>query len=110
FNVLGLDQASARDLPDIQDVNGDARRLDELASGEIYINASAADELEVKPGESILLITRGRQTTLRVKAIVKDRRLAGAGGVSIRREGGVLSLSAVQDLLGAPGKLTFIGV
>ncbi|HLF72195.1 MAG TPA: FtsX-like permease family protein, partial [Dehalococcoidia bacterium] len=110
FNLVGLDPARARDLPDIEEVGGGRVDLGDLASGEIYIDESAADELNVKKGETILLIARSQQRAFRVRAIVEDRWLAGAGGFSVRREGGVLPLAQVQEIFGTQDRLTFIAI
>src|SRR3990170_3223064 len=110
FTVLGLDPERSRDLPDIEDVRGGRLRLDDLAAGEIYVNESAAEELNVRAGDAITIITRGSRSEFRVKAVVEDRRLAGSGGISVRREGGVLPLATAQELFGSPGRLTLIAV
>jgi putative ABC transport system permease protein len=109
FNVLGLDANRSRELPDIRDIDsGRELRVADLAAGEIYVNESAAEELNVDAGDSIILITRGKETPFRVKAVVEDRRLAGSAGISVRRQGGVLPLEAAQALFEAPGRLTQI--
>lgn len=110
FNVLGLDPAAAADLNDIIDVNGGRLHVTDLGANEIFINKSAADELNLKEGDTLTLITFGKQTTWRVKAIVENKRLAGAGGISVRKEGGVLPLSAAQTLFNAPDQLTMLAV
>ncbi|HEY4684768.1 MAG TPA: FtsX-like permease family protein [Dehalococcoidia bacterium] len=110
FTVLGLDPERSRELPDIEDVRGGRLRLDDLAAGEIYVNESAAEELNVRAGDAITIITRGSRSEFRVKAVVEDRRLAGSGGISARREGGVLPLATAQELFGSPGRLTLIAV
>jgi putative ABC transport system permease protein len=111
FNVLGLDPNRSRDLPDIRDIDsGRELRVIDLAAGEIYVNESAAEELNVDAGDSIILITRGKETPFRVKAVVEDRRLAGSAGISVRRQGGVVPLETAQALFEAPGRLTQIFV
>ncbi|HLF76774.1 MAG TPA: FtsX-like permease family protein [Dehalococcoidia bacterium] len=110
FNVVGLDPAAASGLPDIESLGGQRLALDQLASGELYVNESAADELAVKAGDSIAVIVGEKTTNFRIREVVKDRRLAGAGGISVRREGAVMSLGAAQALFNAPGQLTMIAV
>ncbi len=111
FNVLGLDPRAARGLPDIVDTAGGARlEVAGLGRGEIYVDRSAAEALDLRAGDPLTLIAFGRPTTLRVKAIVENKRLAGAGGISVRREGGVMPLAAVQEIFEAPGELTMVAV
>lgn len=110
FTVLGLEPAAARALPDIQAVGGGRLSLDDLAPGEIYVNESAAEELNVAAGDTILVVARGKSSQFRVRAVVEDRRLAGAGGISAGRQGGVLPLVAAQALFQAPGRLTMVAV
>ncbi|MPZ48814.1 MAG: FtsX-like permease family protein [Dehalococcoidia bacterium] len=110
FNVLGLDPGEADGLPDIESTGGARLRLTDLAGGELYLNDSAADELDLAAGDTVQVIIGEQSTSFRVKEIVKDRRLAGAGGISVRREGAVMPLAAAQELFGAPGQLTMIAV
>ncbi len=110
FTVVGLDPEGSRDLPDIETLGGSRLRVADLRPNEIYIDETAADELQTRVGESITLSVYGQPRQFLVKAIVQDRRLAGAGGVSGRRAGGVLPLAEAQRLFGAEGQLTHIGI
>jgi putative ABC transport system permease protein len=110
FTIVGLDPERARGLPDIESVGGTRLELADLAPGEIYINRSAAEELDIAAGDTIHIFALGQEHSFRVREIIRDRRLAGAGGVSMRREGGVLPLETVQGLFAAQGRLTGIAV
>jgi putative ABC transport system permease protein len=110
FNIVGLDPARASDLPDIESLDGRRLALTSLAAGELYVNESAADELDAGTGDTIQVIAGSRTLDYRIKEVVKDRRLAGAGGLSVRREGAVMPLAAAQDLFQAPGQLTMVAV
>ncbi len=110
FNVLGLDPTAAKGLPDIESSSGQKLTLDQLGANELYVNEAAADEMDAKAGDTISINVGDKPTPFRVKAIVKDRRLAGAGGISVLREGGVMPLAAAQALFNAPGQLTMIAV
>ena len=108
FNLLGLDPGSIGDLPDLQEVGGGRLSLADLGPNEIYLNRSAAEELNLGAGDPVTLYTQNVSQVLRVRAVVEDRRLAGAAGISVRREGGVMQLERVQQFFGQPGRLTQI--
>lgn len=110
FTIVGLDPVRAAGLPDIESISGERLSVTDLAPGELYVNRSAAEELDVRAGDSIQVFTGGEPRTYRVRDIVEDRRLAGAGGISVRREGGVMPLAEAQSLFGAEGRLTAIAV
>ncbi len=110
FNVVGLDLSSANGLPDIQTKSGQRLALDQLGPNELYLNEAAADELDAEAGDTVTLVVSAQPIKFKIREVVQDRRLAGAGGVSVRREGGVMSLQAAQALFNAPGQLTMIAV
>ncbi|HWO72121.1 MAG TPA: ABC transporter permease, partial [Dehalococcoidia bacterium] len=110
FNVLGLDPAKMRNIPDIRGLDGTRYSLDELGPGEIFLDESAAEELDVEAGDTIVVYALGRENRFRIKAVVEDKRLAGAGGISVRREGGVVPLEVARQLFDAPGQLTMLVV
>ncbi len=111
FTVSGVDPDRSKNLPDVVDIkSGDHLKVQDLAAGEIYLTRSGAEDLNVKAGETIVLNAFGKTQSFKVKAIVQDKRLAGSGGISVRREGGVLPIQAAQDFFGAPGRLTAIAI
>jgi putative ABC transport system permease protein len=111
FTLTGLDPVAARDVRDIVDVNsGKSLSLADLAPGEMYITQSGAEDINVKPGDRVQVNALGKSTTFKVRAVVKDRRLAGAGGISVRLEGGVVPLDVAQSVFGASGRLTNIAI
>jgi len=110
FNVVGLEPQAAADLPDIRVAGGGRAQVSGLAANEIYINESAAEELDAQAGDTISLFTRANSRDFVVKAVVKDARLAGSVGISTRREGGVLPLTTAQQFFGATGQLTMVAI
>jgi putative ABC transport system permease protein len=110
FTIVGLDPRAASGLPDVEALDGRRLEVSDLGPGEMYVNRSAAEELDVGAGDRIQVFALGRTFEFRVREVIQDRRLAGAGGVSIRREGGLLPLSVAQELFQAPGQLTGIAV
>jgi putative ABC transport system permease protein len=110
FNIVGLDPSFTSGLDDIQTLDGRVLRLDDLGTNELYLNESAADDLNAEAGSVIRVTVGDRDTSFTVKEVVKDRRFAGAGGISVRREGAVMPLAAAQSLFGAPGRVTMVMV
>ncbi len=106
FNLLGLDPQGAANLSDIKLVNGGVVHVTDLAPDEFYITQSGADDLDVKTGDSITLFTGKASQVFKVKGIVEDKRLAGAGGVSTGRSGAVVPLSVAQSFFSQPNNIT----
>jgi putative ABC transport system permease protein len=110
FSIAGLDPARSRDLPDLETLGGEQVEVSGLGPGEIYVNESAAEELDIAAGDALTLYALGEGTDFRVKEVVKDRRLAGSDSFGGRREGGVVPLAVAQEMFGAPGQVTMIAV
>lgn len=77
--------------------------LSDLAAGEVLVNTSLADRLDVSPGDELLLI-KGRPTPVIVAAVVPDGELAGSGPALIQ------PLASVQELFGQPEMITALMV
>ncbi|HWC29522.1 MAG TPA: FtsX-like permease family protein, partial [Dehalococcoidia bacterium] len=110
FNVVGLDPQAAAGLPDLREAGGDRVEVADLGPSEIYVNESAAEELDAEAGDTITLFTNANSRDFTIKAIVKDARLAGSVGISTRREGGVLPLNGAQQFFNATGQLTMVAI
>ncbi len=109
FTLQGLDPAVDA-LPDLHNIDGGNVKVADLGEGELYLNRSAADDLDLGVGDTVTLYTGDKQQDFTVAAIVEDRRLSGSVGISTQREGGVVPLSVAQDFFGAPGKITLVAV
>ncbi len=110
FTLIGLDAAAARNLPDLKALGSGRVGVGELGAGEIYLNRSAAEDLNLAAGDSVTLFTEATTTVFVVRAVIEDGRLAGSVGISTQREGGVAPLTVAQSFFGAEGKLTMIAV
>lgn len=110
FNIVGLHPAFTGELRDIQALDGRVLSVSDLAQDELYLNESAAKDLNAEAGDTVLVSVGERTVPFRVKEVVKDRRFGGAGGISVRREGAVVPLSVAQELFGAPGRVTMVMV
>jgi len=107
--LTGVDSAHLAGFEtDIATVSGDPAPLDALAPDEVYANKAAADKLDIQQGDALQVYVGGKPHTLTVRAIVKNRVLAGsAGGVAY---GLVTTLSRAQDLLNRTGQVDYIAV
>src|SRR5207248_4467600 len=63
FFVIGLDPQASASLPDIETTSGRRATVAELGPGEAYIDESAADDLNLHPGDSVQIIAFGKTTT-----------------------------------------------
>ena len=110
FTLQGVDPESASGLPDLRNVEGGTVEVADLADGEIYLNESAAEDLNLAAGETLTVFIGEKQQVFTIAAIVEDRRLAGAVGISTQREGGVVPLEVARTFFDAPGELTMVAV
>ena len=53
FTLQGVDPESASGLPDLRNVEGGTVEVADLADGEIYLNESAAEDLNLAAGETL---------------------------------------------------------
>jgi putative ABC transport system permease protein len=90
---------------DLETVSGESVDLDALPEGSIYINESAAEELDARPGDTVTLYTRNQPHEFTIAAVLVDRVLSGAVSID---SGFVLPLDRAQELLGRPGEVDFI--
>jgi hypothetical protein len=85
-------------FPDIIDLDsGDSLSVDDLAEGEVYLNESAADELNAREGDGIQVFIENQPHEFTVKALVEDTGAAGAIDFA-NQEGLVTNLSTAQEL------------
>ena len=86
----------------IQRVGGGTATLGELRSNELYLNAKAADELDARIGDRVLIFAGHRPASLRVRDIV---RYEGAGTSD---SGMLMPLATAQRVLDKPGLIKHI--
>lgn len=90
---------------DLETVSGERADLAALPEGSIFINESAAEELDAREGDIVTLYTQNQPHEFTVAAVLVDRVLSGAVSVD---SGFVLPLNRAQELLGRPGEADFI--
>ena len=110
FNLTGLDEQAAAGLPDLRRVGGGRLKIGDLGPTEIYLNEAAAEELDLAEGDTVSLFTQDVSQDFTVKAIIQNRLLSGSVGISTRRDGGVMPLSAVQEFFHESGQLTMLAI
>ncbi len=77
MHVAALDPASAASFGPVLATGGTPVDLAALGEGEVFLNASAARELDAAPGHELQLFFQGQAVPLRVRDIVQDGGLAG---------------------------------
>ncbi|HXK34825.1 MAG TPA: FtsX-like permease family protein [Dehalococcoidia bacterium] len=90
---------------DLQTVSGESADLTALPEGAIYLNESAADELDARPGDTVTLYAQNQPYEFTIAGVLVDRVLSGALSID---SGFVLPLDRAQELLGRPGEVDFI--
>ena len=94
--LFAADAESQKDFGDIKS-DGKIVSLADLGTGEVYLNADAADELDARAGDSLRILAGQAFILARVKAIVTYE------GGATDDSGLLLSLSEAQRLLDKPG-------
>ena len=106
--LVGVDPAATSGFPDVESVDGEVLDLASLQEGEVFANESAADALDLAPGDTVTLLSGGQPHELRVRAVVKDRLLTGAA--DLIPEGFVLPLADAQRVFGRAAQVDAIVV
>ena len=107
--LVGLDPSRMQGFEsDVETLDGEALSIGALGPDEVYANASAAEKLDIQPGDQIQVFTHGQPHVLTVRDIVEDRVLTGTVLGSPR--GLVLSLARAQELFGRPDEVDLIVV
>ncbi len=94
--LFATDPARMRGFGQIR-ADGRPVSLADLRPGELYLNASGADKLAAKPGDTVQLLSGSSVSAMRVKAIVRYQGGATDGA------GVLMPLSTAQHFLGKPG-------
>ncbi|HLC28546.1 MAG TPA: FtsX-like permease family protein, partial [Dehalococcoidia bacterium] len=105
--LTGVDAARVDAFPDFIDADsGESLSLADLEEGQIFVNKSAADELDARPGHVIDLYVQDEANPFTVRAVVKDRGITGALD-SANPEGIVTTLDDAHQLFGQD-EVTFL--
>jgi putative ABC transport system permease protein len=82
--------------------DGHVQYLNDLAPGEVFINADAADELQARPGDRLRLFAEGDSFAARVGAVV-DYKGTGTDGAAL-----IMPLEAAQTVLHRTGEIRYV--
>ena len=102
--VFGADPAYMEGFGTIRDVDGGTLTMDDLASGELYVNPEARDDLDARPGNEIAVYGPGGEQTFIVKAVVDYD----GGGTTSTEPGVMMRLSDAQTLFQREGQIKHI--
>jgi putative ABC transport system permease protein len=94
----GLDAEALDGFPDVISIStGEELDVASLASDEVFVNESAADQLGLQAGDSVQVIVRNQTHDFRVVDVVEDRVLTGANREDAL-DGMVTRLDTLHDL------------
>src|SRR5215207_3066361 len=82
--------------------DGDVQYLNDLAPGEVFLNADAADDLQARPGDELRLYAEGDSFGARVRAVV-DYKGTGTDGAAL-----IMPLEAAQTVLHRTGEIRYV--
>lgn len=106
--LSGVDASRLSAFPDIVDKSGNPVDVGALADDQILINASMADEIDAKPGDTVDVYYQNQRYPFQVAEIVKDCLLTGSSGYP--KLGLATRLDTLQKLFNRPGEADFIAV
>ena len=105
----GLDAAALEGFPDVISTRtGEVLDVASLGRREAYMNASAADELGVSPGDSVQVWVNNQPHDFTIVDVVEDRVLTGVSSERLN-EGMVTRLDTLHTLFGHD-RLSFIAI
>src|SRR5579885_743206 len=103
FNLVGLDPAVVQKLGGLPAKGGSHAQLSDLGPNEVLINASAADKIDARPGDTIVTLFNNQPHSFTVKGIVNDQVLTGWQDVGNSNNSGiVLPLDVARQVVGQP--------
>jgi putative ABC transport system permease protein len=108
-HVMGIDPATMTGFPDIINLQGEVLDPNSLRDNEVYVNESAADELDVRPGDTVTIYFQNQPFRFTVADVVRDKVATGAIEMGTG-EGMVGRLSALQEIFGRRGVFDFIAI
>jgi putative ABC transport system permease protein len=102
--LLGTTADAARFAP-LRLASGGEVNIDDLRSGEIYLNATGAKELRASAGDRLVVFGPAGSQPYTVRAVIQDKGMGSADGPSA-----VMPLAAAQSLLEKPGLIKHVAV
>ncbi len=102
MTLFATDPAAMRGFGVIRDRSGRTVTLAQLRPGEVFINSKAAEQLDARPGDTVLVLAGHSRVAARVAAIVTY------DGTGTSKSAALLPLGPAQQLLGKPGQVNKI--
>ncbi len=101
YHLVGLDPAVVQKLGGLQAKGGGRVQVSDLGPNDVFINATAADKIDARPGDTIVSLVNNQQHSFTVKAVVNDQMITGWQDVGSSDNGGiVLPLAAARQVVG----------
>ena len=97
--IFAADPARMDGFEPIRKIEGGEATLAELRAGEAYVTEEAADELDVTPGDTVLMYAKSEPVRVRVRDVVH---FSGAGGDG---PAALFALAEAQRLFGREGQV-----
>ncbi len=112
IGLVGIDSPTVAQMGGLPGVDGRRYSPSALGPDEVYVNAHAADALNLGPGAHLTIVTRGQPHTFTVRAVLENELLTGqrGGGPNVPQSGIVMPLDRAQSLLGETGKINVLGI
>lgn len=110
IQFAGLDAESLDGFTDVISARtGEQLDVGSLGAGEVFMNESAADELDTAAADTIQVFVFGQSFEFTVVDIVEDRFITGVGDFS-QSEGIVMPLEALQTLARQEGEVSAVAI
>jgi len=110
--LAGIDPAALARFGGLRLSGGGRPDLAALGEDEVLVSERAANQLDARPGHTLLVYAQGQPHALRVAGIVKDELASGVlgfGGPDV--PGGMAArLTTVQRIVGHPGQVNSVSV
>lgn len=110
IQLAGLDASAQEGFPDvISTTTGELLEIASLDPSELYMNESAAEELDTRAGDVVNIYALGQPYEFDVVDIVEDRFVTGVGDFGAN-EGMVTNIETVQRIFQNEGAVSAVGV
>lgn len=102
--VAGFDTTRLEGFGAIRGVGGATIELGDLEADELLLNEPAAEELEARAGDAVVIVTPDGRRSLTVRAIVRE------GGLAANDKRALMPLATMQRLMNRPGQVNRIDI
>jgi putative ABC transport system permease protein len=102
MTVVGFDTTRQDGFGEIRTVDGQLFELDQLADDEVLINRAAAEELDARAGDEIVIVSPSGRHFFTARGIVRDR------GLAANDHRTIMSLTAMQRIMEREGQVNRI--